>query len=91
MRAAGEQQVTSQIKGSCHGAHDQRPHFDFTRYPFLIQGSYKIAPLEPIEVGTIRQLLMDDFIVDSTWNCFRHVHEPETHSANAGYKGGPRP
>lgn len=31
-------------------AHDQKPHFDFTRRQFLVQGPCKIAPLEPVAV-----------------------------------------
>ncbi len=62
--------------------HDHRPYFNLEARQFLIQGSYKIRPLPPITVGSTRQLLMDDFIVDSTWNCFRCVHEPDKHPGN---------
>ena len=44
---------------------------------FSIKGSYGIIPSEPIEVGSRRQLLLDDFIVDDWWNCRRTVHQPE--------------
>ncbi|PYV17328.1 MAG: hypothetical protein DMG07_06120 [Acidobacteria bacterium] len=58
------------------------PYFSWKTGLQLIQGSHSIAPLAPIRVGGTRQLLLDKYIVDSTWNCFRTVHAPERYSGN---------
>ncbi len=58
------------------------PYFDFKREQFLIKGSHSILPAPPIKVGKVRQFLMDNYVVDSTWNCFRTVHQPDKHPGN---------
>lgn len=64
------------------------PHFDFKMRHMMIDGSYSIIPTKPIEVGNERQFLMDDHLVDSSWNCFRRVHQPQKHQANPLIPGG---
>ncbi len=49
---------------------------------FTIRGSYSIVPTEPIKVGSERQLLMDDHVVEDCWHCRRTVHSPTKHPAN---------
>jgi len=58
------------------------PYFDFKQQRGLIKGSHSILPSKPIVIGTVRQVLVDRFIVDSTWNCFRRVHKPEKYPGN---------
>ena len=58
------------------------PYFNFQSRHFLIEGAYQIIPTKPIEVGHTRQLLMDNHVVDSTWNCFRKVHQPDKYADN---------
>ena len=49
---------------------------------FNLEGSYDILPVEPVKVGTQRQLLVDQHIISDWWNCRRTVHQPEKHPAN---------
>ncbi len=58
---------------------DGRPYFHPNR---LIAGSHSIVPSEPVRVGSVRQLLMDRHVVDTTWNCFRTVHKPDKYEGN---------
>ena len=47
------------------------------RGQFSIKGSYSVVPASPVKVGSERQLLMDDRVVDDWWDCRRTVHQPE--------------
>lgn len=67
---------------------DGAPHFDFHKRHLMIEGSYSIIPTRPIDVGQQPQLLMDNYLVDSSWNCFRRVHQPDKHSENPLVPGG---
>jgi hypothetical protein len=58
------------------------PYFNAKMRQMLIEGSYKILPATPIEVGRERQLLMDRFIVDDAWGCRRTVHQPDKYEKN---------
>ncbi len=58
------------------------PYFNFQMRQFLIEGSHSIAPSTPVEVGGVRQLLMDDYVVDDAWACHRTVHQPEKYPGN---------
>ena len=64
------------------------PYFNFETRHLSIEGSPRITPTKPVEVGHERQLLMDQHLVDSTWNCFRRVHQPKKHPANPLIPGG---
>ena len=67
---------------SSYPALEGAPYFNFERRHLMIEGSYQVIPARPIEVGHVRQLLMDNHLVDSSWNCFRKVHEPQKHPDN---------
>ncbi len=58
------------------------PYFNFEIRNMLIEGSHRIIPAAPIAVGKRRQLLMDKYLVETTWNCFRTVHPPEKYPGN---------
>lgn len=47
-----------------------------------IRQSYSIQPLEPIQIGSQRQLMIDDRLIDDCWNCRRTVHQPKKHDRN---------
>jgi len=64
------------------------PYFNFELRQFLIEGSHSIIPSKPIEVAGTRQLLMDKHLVDSSWNLFRTVHQPDKHPSNPLIPGG---
>ena len=64
------------------------PYFNFERRTCVIEGSRDIIPASPIEVGHVRQLVLDKHIVDTTWNCFRKVHQPDKHPDNPLIPGG---
>ena len=64
------------------------PYFNFEVSAALIKGSYDIIPMKPLGVGNERQLVMDSHVVDSTWNCFRKVHQPDKHPDNPLIPGG---
>ena len=64
------------------------PYFNFDTRHFLIEGSHDISPTPPIAVGSQHQLLLDKHVVDSTWNLFRTVHQPEKHPDNPLIPGG---
>lgn len=49
---------------------------------FSIKGSHSIVPSPPVKVGSQRQLLMDDHVVDDWWECRRTVHQPTKHPDN---------
>ena len=51
------------------------PYFNLEQRHLMIDGSYRVISASPIEVGHVRQLLMDNHVVDSSWNCFRKVHQ----------------
>ncbi len=58
------------------------PYFNFEKRHMSIEGSPNITPTKPIKVGHERQFVMDKHLVDSTWNCFRRVHQPKKHPGN---------
>jgi len=58
------------------------PYFNFEKRQLLIEGSHDIIPVEPVEVGHVRQLLADRHVVDSSWNLFRKIHQPERYEGN---------
>lgn len=76
------------ISGDRYSPLPNAPYFNFQRRQFLIEGSYNIIPTRPIDIGGDRQLLVDKHVVDSTWNCFRTVHQPTKHPANPLIPGG---
>ena len=45
-------------------------------------GSHDIRPVDPVEVGHDRQLLMDWHVVDDLNGCGRTVHQPKKHPDN---------
>ena len=57
---------------------------------FTIRGSYSIVPTEPLEIGTRRQLLMDDYVVEDRRALRRVVHPPRKHAANPLLSTGPK-
>ncbi|MBI4623206.1 MAG: hypothetical protein HY736_08310, partial [Verrucomicrobia bacterium] len=58
------------------------PYFNFKARQFLIEGSYAIAPVTPIVVGHVRQLMFDRHVIDDAWGVERAVHPPERHRGN---------
>lgn len=66
------------------------PYFNFKARQFLIEGSYSIAPLPPIPVGNVRQLMFDRQIIDDAWGCERTVHQPEKYGKNPVLPGEPQ-
>ena len=70
------------MTGSTTSALEGGPYFNPQSRHLLIEGSYDILPSPPVEIGWQRQLLMDRHVVDSTWNLFRKVHEPQKYSGN---------
>ena len=47
-----------------------------------LRGSHNILPIEPVQVGHKRQLLMDWHVVDDINGAIRKVHQPEKHPDN---------
>jgi hypothetical protein len=47
-----------------------------------IRGSYSIEALSPLPIAGRRQLMLDDALVEDSWNCQRVVHRPTKHPRN---------
>ncbi|MBI4624024.1 MAG: hypothetical protein HY736_12510 [Verrucomicrobia bacterium] len=63
------------------------PYFNHEARQMLIEGSYRIIPSKPVEVGHERQLLVDNHVISDSWGCRRTVHPPEKYAQNPILEG----
>jgi hypothetical protein len=80
--AAGALCAATPQQPSAATSESHPPYFNFKARQFLIEGSYAIAPTEPIKVGSVRQLMFDRAVIDDAWGVERTVHAPERFKGN---------